>query len=187
MRCILSLVYLLFLSVAAYAQYFSSVPYTLFNTQVAQGSQVNADFNAIVQTGNNVFNDFEAQINALGSQAMPSGIVLFFNKAACPAGWHLSDGTAGTVDLRGRFALATTNGAQVGDTSDDRVKAHDQPVTASPAVISGVGTSTVANGSGFAVVTGAAFGNVTIGNPTTGSHGAETRPKNVALLPCQKL
>lgn len=168
------------------AQYFTNVPVVLRNEQTAHAGEVNTNFQHIVDNGNDVFNDFEAQITALGSQVIPSGIVLFFNLSSCPPGWKLSDGTSGTVDLRGRFVHAVTAAAEVGTVETSKVAPHNFNVTASPQVIRSMNFVTVQSGAGFAVITGATTGVLNIGLPTTGRHGSETRPKNVALRPCQK-
>lgn len=48
----------------------------------------------------------------------PIGAIIWWSgtEANIPAGWHLCDGTDGTIDLRGKFILAASEGHPVGDT-----------------------------------------------------------------------
>lgn len=51
---------------------------------------------------------------------VPAGLVILWygSVASIPAGWHICDGTAGTIDLRGKFPVGAGTGSaySVGDT-----------------------------------------------------------------------
>ena len=118
------------------------------------------------------------------TSAVPAGAVMAFNLSACPVGWVASDGSGGTVDLRGLFVRGLDSGAGVdpgrtlGSYQGDQLQDHTHTVTASP---SNGGSSDISN-------TGASgtFTYPATSNPVSGNHGSETRPKNAALLYCQK-
>ncbi len=44
------------------------------------------------------------------TNAVPSGAIMAFNLAACPAGWVAANGTGGTLDMRGVVARGLDNG-----------------------------------------------------------------------------
>jgi len=175
---------LFFLALPAHAQYFSNVPNILVNAQTTNAGQLNDNFAFLVTNGNDVFNNFEAEIAAIGSVSVPSGMVLPFNLAACPAGWLTASGGGGTVDMRGRFARAVTSG--VGVVAGDQFEDHNVTVTISPPAIALVSLGQVVGTGGTSVPNAGTFSTVVIGNPTTGRFGSESRPKNVALRYCEK-
>jgi len=114
-----------------------------------------------------------------GLNSIPTGAVLSFNLASCPTGWSTSNGTGGTVDLRGKFVRGLDLGAGVdsgrtlGSYQADDFKSHTHTMNA--AGYGGAGPQ-------------AAYNWATIGTYQTGATGGtETRPKNVALIYCQKL
>ena len=107
-----------------------------------------------------------------------------FNLSSCPSGWKASDGTNGTVDLRGYFVRGlgtnsdgTASGALGVKVTDD-LKSHTHGVT--------MGSfRQVSSGSG-----GIGFNDTTLTStqlPVSSTGGTETRPKNIALLYCQKI
>ena len=137
--------------------------------------------------------------------AVPVGQISFFSRDFPPAGYLVCDGstyqisdypvlgyflgdlyggdgiTTFTVpDLRGQFIRGWDDGAGVdpgrvfGSNQDDAFEAHSHVIsdTLGPA------------GSLYAAGTSGKSVNYTAGSPTTSVGGAETRPKNVALLPC---
>jgi hypothetical protein len=146
-----------------------------------------ADFNQIVSDGNTTFNGFSSAISGL-SGGTPSGAVVAFKLGGCPTGWIPSDGTSGTVDMRGRFARED-NGDSTGTIYADQFYTHTHNLGGSyllPPInysefegqsCSGC-TNFIAN-----AITGT---NSQVGYTSTGNSGGETRPKNVALLYCQK-
>lgn len=173
-------------STAVHAQYFSPVPNVLVNAQLTNAGEVNDNFTALITEGNTVFNDFEVQIAAIGAASVPAGMVVPFNLSACPAGWFKSDGTNGTLDLRGRFPRGTTGTPAVGTIQTDQFLDHNQTITHNPNVLVSMSSNTIKPGSENPVGNSNSFTNVVVGNPSTGRFGSESRPKNVALLYCQK-
>jgi hypothetical protein len=174
---------------AAHAQvvYFSSPPNTLVNGTTTNAILVMGNYNRIVSDGNTAYSNFEAAISAIGGAPTPSGAVVGFNLSTCPTGWKASDGTSGTVDLRGYFPVITGGvGADtaVGTVVQDQMLAHTHEVAGGYiASLSGGG---LAKWSASGVGINNAFGGVGVGAPISGSFGSETRPRNVALLYCQK-
>lgn len=58
---------------------------------------------------------------------MPQGAIVMWYDKTIPPGWHICDGTNGTPDLSGRFAVGTTDYAKLGSKTGDA----PQPVTTS--------------------------------------------------------
>lgn len=112
-------------------------------------------------------------------ESMPSGAVMAFNLDSCPDGWTPADGTSGTVDMRGAFARGINgdeNGRDVarelGSYQEDEFKSHTH-------LVRSVLGSEGGNNAG-----GPAHSIVNRISDATG--GAETRPKNIALLYCMR-
>ena len=108
----------------------------------------------------------------------PTGTIMTFNLEDCPEGWNSADGTEGTLDLRGAFIRGIGgehNGRDVarvlGDFQGDKFKAHTHYSTDG-----GQPVETYDGHYGPQYW----WSNVQLG-------GVETRPKNVALLYCQKV
>jgi hypothetical protein len=165
---------------------FSPPPRVLSNLVVPDANVMMANFNRIISDGNAAFNVLQAAITAAsGLAAMPAGAVVPFNLTICPSGWVVADGTGGTVDMRGRFARITTGSPAVGTVQADQFIDHTHTITG-PFVVSSSGTQAVCCATAgvnpvisnviYMSVLGAIGANV----------GTETRPKNVALLYCQK-
>lgn len=78
------------------------------------GSGSGADADLIYQSTGNLH---AASFAGLG---VPTGLVILWygSVASIPSGWHLCDGTAGTIDLRGKFPVGAGIGSDysVGDT-----------------------------------------------------------------------
>lgn len=95
----------------------TSLPYTFVNGTVADGTQVNANFQAIIACVNanaaksGVNSDITA-LNALPAGSLvQSGQIAYFNMSSCPSGWTNSDGTSSTLDLRGYFIRSLNLGS----------------------------------------------------------------------------
>lgn len=106
---------------------------------------------------------------------VPSGMIAFFYTGACPSGWIHANGTP---DLRGEFVrgLDSGRGADVGrvigTAQADELKSHTHTL---PGSMQFYGWP-----SGSVVMTA-------ISSTQSGAvGGGETRPRNVALLPCMK-
>lgn len=170
--------------VLAQTVYFSSPPFTLVNGSTTSGPAIMGNFNRVVSDGNTAYTNFLALISGLSGAPTPAGAVVPFNLSACPAGWIPSNGTAGTVDLRGKFIRGTTGSPAVGTVQADLLLTHTHNVpgtllssaTFSTTAFSNAPTTPISDGTGPANVSTAISGNF----------GSETRPKNVALLYCQK-
>ena len=108
------------------------------------------------------------------------GQYAFFNLSSCPAGWIAANGANGTVDLRGEFIRGWDNGRGV-DTGRglaswqaDEFRSHNhQMYTATGGWQNGGGAWDRAEYMGW--------------NTSTNAGGAETRPRNLALLACVKI
>lgn len=116
--------------------------------------------------------------------SVPAGAVMPFNSSTCPSGWIASDGTNGTVDLRGYFVRGLNTGSTgndpnrtLGSTQEDEFESHTHYVSPMRAygTIYGGGSNRSAYAPDGQSLTSSATG------------GTETRPKNVALLYCQKI
>jgi hypothetical protein len=168
------------------AQYFSSPPETLVNQTTTDATKMMTNFNRIVSDGNTTFNAFEAQIAAIsgGGAATPAGAVVPFNLSACPSGWISSDGTAGTRDMRAYFARATGGSPAVGTFQAGQFVDHTHTIIGTYVTGFPNGSSANANSGGILRMSGAP--SMTLGAPSGANVGSETRPKNVALLFCQK-
>lgn len=111
--------------------------------------------------------------------AAPSGMVAFFYLGACPSGWLHANGTGGTPDLRGEFVRGLDSGRGVdtgrglGTYQADAFKSHQHGLYAN-----GNNASFGRQG------TGSGPGDYLAQSALTGD--TETRPRNVALLPCMK-
>lgn len=119
------------------------------------------------------------------TSAVPAGAVMAFNLSACPVGWVASNGSGGTVDLRGYFVRGLDTGGGVdpsrtlGSYQADQFQDHTHNITASNGVSGGtLVTQPLTSATGTV--------NFSTTGPISGNHGSETRPKNVALLYCQK-
>jgi len=174
----------LFVTPAA-AQYFSSPPETLVNQTTTDATKMMTNFNRIVSDGNTTFNAFEAQIAAIsgGGAATPAGAVVPFNLSVCPSGWIPSDGTAGTRDMRAYFARATGGSPAIGTFQAAQFVDHTHTIMGSYVTsISGMNSNAFTG----AIPRMSGAPSITLGAPTGANVGSETRPKNVALLYCQK-
>jgi hypothetical protein len=165
---------------------FSQPPVILPATTVPSATSLMTNYNRIISDGNTAFAAFQTAINAATGASAPSGVVVPFNLASCPSGWKASDGTSGTVDMRGSFARVLQ---QSGGTLGQFVAESEQNHTMYYGGItlgSGAGTSTHAYTIGgiYPYTSISSFDG--IGDSTSGRPGTETVPKHVPLLYCQK-
>ena len=115
---------------------------------------------------------------------VPVGAVIAFNLTACPTGWAAANGAGTTVDMRGYFVRGLDTGGAIdpsrtlGSLQQDQLQDHTH----------GVAFRVSANGTGSAeeIQNYPSTGYYATSPPLTGNHGTETRPKNIALLYCQK-
>ena len=123
-----------------------------------------------------------AGVWAGSSGSAPSNLVGYFYAATCPTGWVMADGTGGTPDLRGEFIRGwdAGRGADPGRSlytfQADMFRSH----THRPA---GGQFNTTANPT-FSY--GGFGGSIGRADFTAAEGGAETRPRNIALLTCMK-
>lgn len=121
-------------------------------------------------------------INVTAGGGAEPGTYAYFNMASCPSGWVAANGANGTVDLRGTFIRSLDSGRGLdpsrsrGSYQADDLKSHTHNIS------TGMGSSDGSapypkDSSGWARTW-------TVTSTATG--GAETRPKNVALLACMK-
>jgi len=175
-RIAIALVFAVFFVAGVSGAIINPLPYIFQNGTTADATQVNVDLAQIL-----------ANVNAnaaplQGGFLVPSGAVVSFNLAVCPPGWTASDGNNGTADLRGEFVRGLDTGGSVdpgrtlATAQIDSFQDHTH-FYSSPGGVVGAG--------GGAVNASIVFG-ATSGTAASGTHGAETRPKNVALLMCQK-
>lgn len=140
--------------------------------------------------------------NFIGGGSMPSGAIMAFDLASCPAGW------TEYTPARGRFLRGIDNGAgndpggtrAPGNVQADELRSHTHTATTDTA---GAHTHTVIHGNFGTTGTGTSgammssnSGGMGAGTSSAGAHahtvtvnntgGAETRPKNVAVLYCRK-
>lgn len=137
---------------------------------------------------------------------VPTGAIMVFNLTSCPSGWKAADGTSSTPDLRGQFIRGLNNfgtGARSDGNQDpagarslgayqaDAFQGHYHKVYR----IAGVGsTDSINHEAGDRDPTswtnygGALQARTPISDGTHGTPriSSETRPKNVALIYCQK-
>lgn len=122
----------------------------------------------------------------LSTGGTPPSMVAFFNNSTCPKGWVAADGTNGTVDMRGYFARGLDTGGTVdpartlGSLQQDQLQDHTHTYNNPNTQVNNI------QGGGTATVNAGFTAGASTGNPNSGNHGTETRPKNVALLACQK-
>ena len=118
-----------------------------------------------------------------GGSSVPTGTIQAFNLATCPSGWIPADGTNGTPDLRGYFIRGLNTSATGVDPNrtldsiqSDAFKSHSHSLSGFVArsFSFGSGSSNDIWDKDSSAVTTSIVGDT------------ETRPKNIALLYCQK-
>jgi len=113
------------------------------------------------------------------TKLVPTGFIGSFALDVCPTGWNAADGTNGTPDLRGAFLRGVGGDANGRDVvrallsyQADEFKSHTHGY---------VRPDQQAMGS-----LGSGGWNIYSSQVTSAAGGAETRPKNVAVLYCVK-
>ena len=129
--------------------------------------------------------------SSAGGSSVPAGTVAAFNLATCPAGWVPADGTNNTRDLRGVFVrgMESFNGGTTAATTDpDRSGSATLGSYQADMFVSHAHTVNRSFGYGYGGAAGSSVMILTSVNAeSSGANGGnETRPKNVALLFCQK-
>ncbi|EMT4910962.1 shufflon system plasmid conjugative transfer pilus tip adhesin PilV [Pseudomonas aeruginosa] len=145
--------------------------------------------------------------NGIWTNQSTSGMYAFFNATNCPPGWTAANGTGGTLDLRGQFVRAWDNGKGIdpgrtlASAQQDELKSHKHnarastdgehrhetrflrdrsPVDPGNAVLGD--ENWYGQQSSWSLPAGLHTHTITVDN----FGGAETRPKNIALLACMK-
>jgi hypothetical protein len=133
----------------------------------------NADYN-VMQFCNGT--NWISMSSTVVDSGVPSGAVMSFNLASCPTGWSEYTLARGRF-IRGIDSTGTNDPDGVralGSTQDDELAAHSHTVGSNIASTAGSNRITT-------------WGNTSNGTVnTTSTGGDETRPKNVALLFCEK-
>jgi hypothetical protein len=125
-----------------------------------------------------------------------SGQVIWMNSGSCPTGWIAADGTSGSPDLRGAFVRGLDNGRgldpsrSLASFQNDALGSHSHTINdpghshtipeSGPAAASGAFLSVPLTGGSVTVASSVSATGITV----NAAGGAETRPKNVALLAC---
>lgn len=136
-----------------------------------------------------------------GQGGAPAGTIAFFALAACPEGWSFADGANKTLDLRGEFlrvwdgGKGVDNGRLLGSKQGDAIRnitGRMSQIVSNNGLIIGSGAFT--NGSylyswnwGGNSGTYPYSGSVDFNAARVVPTADENRPRNVALLACQKL
>lgn len=149
-------------------------------------------------------------LTALQALVVPSGAIMWFNRSTAPSGWVVCDGTNGTPNLIGKYALGANSGIgsnvpaglpafdgtfTVGDSINDNHTHSFKAVLWSQARHQEGGSDTDAKWDPGAQsgTTGAATGshthNISVTYPTGSIFGSSNTvtPPSVKLLPCMKL
>lgn len=137
-----------------------------------------------------------------GSGSSPTGTIAFFALASCPSGWALANGSNGTLDLRGEFLRVADSGRGVdagrvaGSAQGDAIRNITGHI--GNAIASGLAAYPFSS-------SGALYGQVqTVNGCDPSMHGPdfynfyfdasrivptanENRPRNIALIACQKI
>lgn len=98
--------------------------------------------------------------------------------ASIPSGWHLCDGAAGTIDLRGKFIVGAGGAYNPGDTGGQDSQTHTFTGDGHLHNLPAVGT----------INTGIGFNPITTSSPAVGTtDSADNRPVYYAFCWIQKL
>jgi hypothetical protein len=163
---------------------FTPVPYSFAPGDTVIPNQLMVNFLSLIASGNAVVSNLNSKVTALSP--VPSGAIIFFDLSSCPATWTAVPATNGLFvrDLDSGAGVDPT-GTALGGTETGGMQDHihntDTPFigVASAATFAVAGPQT--QPTQFTLTT-----NDVTGNPNTGNHGAEVRPKNVSLILCSK-
>jgi hypothetical protein len=161
------------------------VPYVFVGGTQANASQVMADFQSVVNNGNAVAVSLASQIAAATIAPIPVGAIMFFNLAVCPSGWT-QQAAYNSLFIRGLdLGRGMDPGNTLGQIETDVMQGHAHSTSN---IVTGTGTASILQGDNpaFLFFSSSNSSDPVTGNPTTGAHGAETRPANVSLLLCKK-
>lgn len=129
---------------------------------------------------------------SFAGMGVPTGLVIIWygSVASIPSGWHICDGSGGTIDLRNRFPVGAGTGSSysVGDTGTGShtvlgaVNVAGHSLTAAEVAghghdytdyYAGGGTATYWSGSGYAYINGIDSSSSTTGYPNIGKATAD--------------
>jgi hypothetical protein len=159
----------------------SSVASTLIVSAIVYAATITGVGPQTINPGDTIGNGWFQQVNDQIAAAVPAGAVIAFNLTACPSGWIAANGASGTPDLRGEFVrgLDGGRGVDAGRTlataQADMLRSHTHPLPSNLAIVFGPTTLYFSSGD---------TGGTAVSGPTGATGGAETRPRNVALLYC---
>ena len=177
----------LMLAGSCQAQTFSAVPFTFTYGTQANASQVQANFQSIVNNGNAVANAIQAQI--AGVTPPPSGVEMYFNLSSCPSGWaQIFYGTG--VFSRGYDAgrgLDTT-GTAIGAAESPALQDHTHTTSSTITATSTIGAQFYGGGGSVnrGYITQSSTSNPTTGSVSGANIGSTVIPKTVYLIHCYK-
>lgn len=181
----------------------------LLNTDIFPSDPMNDT--AARQQFMTLFNQIKEKLNSMEEQLNTPGQIMFFAKNTPPTGWLKCDGSAvsrttynglfsiiGTTfgngdgsttfnlpDLRGEFIRGWDNGRGIdsgrafGSAQTDSLKSHTHNLT--------VRDGATGFGSDLALTKASGSGGTNMSQSIDAAGDVETRPRNVALLPCIKI
>ncbi len=159
----------------------SSIASTLIVSAIVYATSISSVGPQTINSGDTIGNGWFQQVNDRIDSATPAGAVIAFNLAACPSGWIPANGSSGTPDLRGEFVRGLDSGRGVdtgrvrASAQADELRSHSHTLPSSLAIVFGPTTLYYSSGD---------TGGTAVSGPTGSTGGAETRPRNVALLYC---
>jgi|GEM_PF-1290176 len=175
-------------------------------TQASFGSsQLDSDGVNIIVCLKTKANATSYQWKSMSGGSTATGTIAFFALSACPDGWATADGSNGTVDVRGYFIRALDLGA-----GRDETASRTLASTESDAIRNITGNFMMVADSAGRLQIRSASGAMSVASSTTtysmdynGTSrassllsfdaslqvptGTENRPKNIALLACEKM
>ncbi len=163
----------------------------LFSTgDAVSSSKMNENFQMLM-------NRIKTLEQTVSSTNVPSGTVAAFNLDKCPTNWKAADGDSNTPDLRGRFIRGLNKIVNADDSfKTPQNSANGDPDTRDIKDYQNDTFKTHNHGGSYLYHNGKYSGETHVGSADnrnlgsittmTSQGGAETRPKNVALIFCVK-